>query len=105
MPIYQYYEILPDGSEGESEPFDVSQKINGPTLEVNTITGSPIKKYLSATSINTQYSDKKTKKQLDPSILQQQGFTQYIKDKTNGKYHKSAGKDPSAPDQIDPKKL
>ena len=65
MPIYQYYEILPDGMEGESEPFDVSQKINGPTLEVNTITGSPIKKYLSATSINTQYSDKK-KKTIEP---------------------------------------
>ena len=42
---------------------------------------------------------------MDPSNLQQQGFTQYIKDKTNGKYHKSAGTDPRAPDQIDPKKL
>ena len=30
MPTYQYYEIFPDGSEGE--PFDVSQKINEPTL-------------------------------------------------------------------------
>ena len=105
MPIYKYYEILPDGSEGESEPLDVSQKINGPTLEVHTITRNPIKKYFFATSINTQYSDKKTKKQLNPSNLQQQGFTQYIKDKTNGKYHKSACTDPSAPDQIDPKKV
>ena len=103
MPIYQYYEIFSDGSEGE--PFDVSQKINEPTLKVHPITGNPIKKYFSAPSINTQYSDKKTKKQLDPSNLQQQGFTQYIKDKTSGKYHKSAGADPRAPDQIDPKKL
>ena len=69
MPIYQYYEIFPDGSEGE--PFDVSQKINEPTLKVHPITGNSIKKYFSAPSINTEYSDKKTKKQLDPSNLQQ----------------------------------
>ena len=69
MPIYQYYEILPDGMECESEPFDVSQKINGPTLEVNKITGSPIKKYLSATSINTQYSEKKTKNNWTPQTF------------------------------------
>jgi hypothetical protein len=46
-----------------------------------------------------------TKKQLDPSNLQQKGFTQYKKDTTSGKYYKSAGTDPRAPEQIDPKKL
>ena len=103
MPIYQYYEIFHDGSEGE--PFDVSQKINEPTLKVHPITGNPIKKYFSAPSINTQYSDAATKKQLDPSNLHKQGFTQYKKDTTTGKYYKSAGTDPRAPEQIDPKKL
>ena len=46
MPVYQYYEIFPDGSEGE--PFDVSQKINEPTLKVHPLTGNPIRKYYSA---------------------------------------------------------
>ena len=67
MPIYQYYEIFPDGSEGE--PFDVSQKINEPTLKVHPITGNPIKKYFSAPSINTQYSDKKTKNNWTPQTF------------------------------------
>jgi predicted nucleic acid-binding Zn ribbon protein len=58
MPVYQYYEIFPDGSEGE--PFDVSQKINEPTLKVHPITGNPVKKLFSAPSINTQYSDAAT---------------------------------------------
>ena len=103
MPVYQYYEIFPDGSEGE--PFDVSQKINEPTLKVHALTGNPVKKYYSAQSINSRYSDAMTKKQLDPSNLQQKGFTQYKKDTTSGKYYKSAGTDPRAPEQIDPKKL
>ena len=101
MPVYQYYEIFPDGSEGE--PFEVLQKISEQTLKVHPITGNPVKKYFSAPSINTQYSDAKTKKQLDPSNLEKQGFTQYKKDNTTGKYYKSAGTDPRAPEQIDPK--
>ena len=52
-----------------------------------------------------EYSDRATKKQLDPNNLQKQGFTQYQKDKTTGKYYKSAGNDPRAPEQIDPKRL
>ena len=103
MPIYQYYEIFPDGSEGK--PFDVSQKINAPSLQVHPLTGNPVKKHFSTRSTNTQYSDRATKKQLDPTNLQKQGFTQYQKDKTTGKYYKSAGNDPRAPEQIDPKKL
>ena len=69
MPIYKYYEILPDGSEGESEPFDVSQKINGPTLEVNTITGSPIKSIFPQPQLilNTLIKRQKTIGPLNPS--------------------------------------
>ena len=44
MLIYQYFEIFPDGSGSESEPFDISQEINEPTLEVHPIPGNLIKK-------------------------------------------------------------
>ena len=103
MPVYQYYEIFPDGSEGE--PFEVSQKMSDSTLKIHPLTGNPVKKYFSAPAINTQYSDTATKQQLDPSNLEKQGFTQYEKDKTSGKYYKSAGSDSRAPEQIDPKNL
>jgi len=97
MTIYQYYEILYDGSEGE--PFDVSQKINAPTLKVHPLLSNQVKKYYSAPSINSRHSDAMTKKQLDASNLQQKGFTQYKKDTTSGIYYKSAGTDPRAPEQ------
>ena len=41
MPVYQYYEIFPDGIE--IEPFDVSQKINEPTSKVPQLTENPVK--------------------------------------------------------------
>ena len=100
MPIYQYYEIFPDGSEGE--PFDVSQKMSDPPLERHPHSGNPVKKCFSSPNLNTLYSELENKQRLDPKNLEKQGFTQYEKDKTTGRYYKKVGTDKRAPDIIDP---
>ena len=100
MPIYQYYEIFPDGSE--SDPFEVIHKMSDPPIKFHPQSGNPVKKCLGKPNLNTIYSDLENKQKLDPSNLHKKGFTQYEKDKTTGRYYKTAGKDANAPEEIDP---
>lgn len=101
MAIYQYYEILPDGSEGEI--FEVNQKMTDSPIKIHPISGNPVKKIIQTPSINSQYSNIENKKRLDPRNLENKGFTQYTKDKSTGRYFKSAGNNKHAPNEIDPK--
>ena len=101
MPIYQYRELFPDGSEGT--PFNVLQSMSEEPLKIHPKTGNPLIKCFSTPSINSRYSDASSKKKLDPKNLEKMGFTQYQRDHQTGNYYKTAGDDPRAPQQLDPK--
>jgi len=100
MPIYQYRERYPDGTE--SEPFDVFQKMSDKPLEKHPVSGNPVRKCLTSPSITTQYTEASLKRKIDPKNLGKEGFTQYERDKQTGRYHKTVGNDPRAPDTIEP---
>ena len=98
MPIYQYYEIFPDGSEGE--PFDVSQKMSDPPLERHPHIGNPVKKCF---LVKLVCNNKIIRKQSNISThknLEKRGF--YLKKtKQPIRCHKKVGTDKRAPDTID----
>lgn len=100
MPTYTYEEILPDGSAGPQ--FEVIQGMSDPPLSAHPQTGKPIRKVLGSPALNTRYSEKANQKALDNHNLTQKGFTQYEKDKLTGRYHKTAGNDPRAPEILEP---
>lgn len=100
MPIYQYRQTLPDGTM--SEPFEVFQKMTDAPLKTHPVTGNPVSKCITKPSINTQYGERKIKAKLDPNNLGKQGFTQYERDRQTGRYHKTSGTDPRAPETIEP---
>ncbi|CAI8301941.1 MAG: Uncharacterised protein [Opitutia bacterium UBA7350] len=99
MPTYTYQEILPDGSPGPQ--FEVIQAMADPALTKHPHTGKPIRKVIGSPALNTRYSEKANQRALDHKNLTQKGFTQYEKDKLTGRYHKTAGNDPRAPDILD----
>jgi predicted nucleic acid-binding Zn ribbon protein len=99
MPTYTYEEILPDGSAGTQ--FEVHQAMSDAPLTQHPHTGKPIRKVLGTPAINSRYSEKASQQALDNKNLTQKGFTKYEKDKLTGRYHKTAGSDPRAPDVIE----
>ena len=99
MPTYTYEEILPDGNPGSR--FEVIQAMSDAPLTQHPRTGKPIRKVLASPALNTRYSEKASQRALDNKNLTQKGFTQYEKDKLTGRYHKTAGNDPRAPDIIE----
>ena len=99
MPTYTYEEILPDGSPGSQ--FEVIQAMSDPPLTQHPQTGKPIRKVLGSPALNTRYSEKANQRALDNKNLTQKGFTKYERDKLTGRYHKTAGNDPRAPDTIE----
>ena len=99
MPTYHYQEILPDGSAGES--FEIHQAMSDPPLEKHPIDGRPIQKIFASPNLPNKYSESANKKLLSEKNVADRGFTRYEKDKLSGKYYKTAGSDPSAPDVFD----
>ena len=99
MPTYLYQEILPDGSPGES--FEIHQRMSDPPLKKHPVDGRPIEKIFARPNLTTQYTESSNKKLLNDKNVTEKGFTRYEKDKLTGKYHKTAGSDPNAPDTIE----
>jgi hypothetical protein len=99
MPTYTYQEILPDGSNGPN--FEIIQAMADEPLTKHPITGKPIQKVIGTAGLNTRYPEMTNKKTLENDNLTQKGFTKYEKDNLTGRYHKTAGSDPRAPDVID----
>ena len=62
--------------------------MSDPPLERHPHSGNPVKKCFSSPNLNTLYSELENKQRLDPKNLEKQGFTQYEKDKTTGRYYK-----------------
>jgi hypothetical protein len=98
MPIYVYQEILEDGGEGEL--LEVEQPMSAKALEKHPITGRSLRRVYLPTTMNTKYTPGHTKSLLSEKNVAKAGFTQYVRDKQTGTYHKTAGADPRAPDVL-----
>jgi len=103
MPIYEYQEILPDGSDGQV--FEVEQRMSDEALKIHPITRNPVKKVFGSVNLSSKYTEGSTKSKLSDQNVEKHGFTKYEKDKLTGKYHKTAGKDKRAPDVVDANQL
>ncbi len=98
MPIYVYREILDDGSEGEL--LEVEQSMSAKALERHPVTGRPVRRVYLPPALTTKYTPGRTKSLLAEQNVEKKGFTKYVRDKQTGAYHKTAGKDPRAPDVL-----
>jgi len=98
MPIYVYQEILDDGSDGEL--LEIEQPMSASTLKTHPLTGRPVRRVYQAPRVATKYTPGSTKKMLSEKSVEKAGFTKYVRDKQTGAYHKTAGKDPKAPNII-----
>lgn len=96
MPIYLYQEILDDGSDGEL--LEVEQPMSAATLTHHPHTGRPLRRVYEAPNLATKYTPGHTQKLLSEKHVAKAGFTKYVRDKSTGTYHKTAGADPRAPD-------
>ena len=76
-----------------------------PPLKEHPISGKPVRKVYAAPNLPTKYTDSATKSKLTNENVEKHGFTRYEKDKVSGKYNKTAGKDPRAPDVIEANEL
>ena len=98
MPVYVYQEILDDGAEGEL--LEIEQPMSAQPLEKHPITGRPLRRVYLPTGMNTKYTPGHTKTLLSEKNVAKAGFTQYVRDKQTGAYHKTAGADPRAPNVL-----
>lgn len=101
MPTYVYRVIKPDGEDGDT--FEIDQPASDPALTTHPWTGEPVRRVFHAPNLGLKYPEgeirRKTK---DKAFLESKGFARYERDKLTGRYHKTAGTDPSAPDVITP---
>lgn len=104
MPVYVYQILQADGTDGDV--FEIEQGANDPALTAHPVTGQPVRRVVQAPHLAGQYNERKVRAQVsNPDNLERHGFTRYEKDKVSGKYYKTSGRDPRAPEAIDPAKL
>lgn len=103
MPTYTYQEYLPDGRKGAL--FEYIQSMSEPALKTHPQSGNPVRKVFNPPNVAHQYSDRSLQTGLNSEQIEKGGFSRYERDPLTGRYHKTAGKTPAAPDIIDPQKL
>ncbi len=99
MPTYTYQEILPDNSLGPK--FEIIQAMSDDPLTQHPVTGRPIQKIIGTAGINSKYTEISNQKALENKNLTEKGFTKYEKDNLTGRYHRTSGNDPRAPEIIE----
>ncbi|MDR2844882.1 MAG: hypothetical protein LBV28_02180 [Puniceicoccales bacterium] len=104
MPVYVYQTLNADGTDGDV--FEIEQSAGDPPLTAHPLTGAVARRVFLAPHLAGQYNERRVRAQIgDADNLAQHGFSRYEKDKVSGKYHKTAGRDPRAPQTIDPRHL
>lgn len=100
MPVYEYEVINDDGSPGDR--FEIEQRMTDSSLEKHPWTGEPVRRIIHSPNLNTRYTPRATARKLDDRNVERAGFTKYVRDKSSGTYHKTAGRDQNAPDVLKP---
>lgn len=101
MPIYVYRVVKPDGSDGDA--VEIDQPAAAPALTTHPWTGEPVRRVFQVPNLGVKYpAGEIRRKTQDKAFLESKGFARYERDKLTGRYHKTAGTDPAAPDVITP---
>jgi len=99
VPVYQY-EVLDQGGE-VVEVYEAFQGINDPALTAHPVTGEAMRRIIGAApSLSLHYTDQATRTRLREDKLQRAGFTQYVRDKGTGRFHRTFGE--GGPEVVDP---
>lgn len=99
MPVFVYAVINPDGSEGET--LEIEQALNDPPLTTHPLTGEPLRRIHVPAGLVLKYGEGEIKRKVnDEKELAKLGFTRYERDAATGRYHKTAGTDPNAPESF-----
>ena len=102
MPTYTYQEYLPDGRKGAL--FEYIQSMSEPALKTHPQSGNPVRKVFNPPNVAHQYSDRTLQAGLNSEQIEKGGFSRYERDPLTGRYHKTAGKTPAAPECYRPPK-
>ncbi len=91
MPSYLYETVLPNGEGGEI--FEIEHAMSDPMLQKHPETKVPIRRIYLPPHIGTKHSERQSAALLDNGRIEKAGFTKYIRNKSDGSYHKIAGKE------------
>ena len=99
MPIFSYIVLNPDGSDGAE--LEIEQGLHDAPLSRHPLTGAPLRRKITAAGLVTKYGEGEIRRKVnDSSELARLGFTRYERDKATGRYFKTAGSDPAAPESF-----
>ncbi len=99
MPIFVYAVLNPDGSDGET--LEIEQPLGDAPLKKHPISGAPLRRIFTAAGIVSKYSEGEIRRIVsDSQEIAKRGFTRYERDPATGRYHKTAGNDPNAPESF-----
>ncbi len=99
MPIFVYAVVNPDGSDGET--LEIEQPQGDAPLTKHPITGAPLRRIFTAAGLVTRYPEGEIRRMVnDSQEIEKRGFTRYERDPNTGRYHKTAGNDPNAPESF-----
>ncbi|MCR5183130.1 MAG: hypothetical protein K6B46_00310 [Opitutales bacterium] len=99
MATFVYVVINPDGSQGET--LEIEQSINDAPLTRHPLTGEALQRVHTPAGLVLRYGEGEIKRKVnDERELAKLGFTRYERDPATGRYHKTAGNDPAAPESF-----
>lgn len=99
MPTFVYCIVNPDGSDGAT--LEIEQAFGDAPLTRHPLTGEPLRRVITAAGLVTRYGEGEIKRKVgDSQELARLGFTRYERDPATGRYHKTAGTDPNAPESF-----
>ena len=99
MPIYVYAVVNPDGSDGDT--LEIEQGFGDPPLTKHPLTGAALRRVITAAGLVTRYPEGEIRRMVsDSQEIAKRGFTRYERDPATGRYHRTAGTDPDAPESF-----
>jgi hypothetical protein len=89
------------GGNGDGGIFEIEQAAGDPPLEKHPLTGQPVRLVHQPPHLAGQHNERHVRASLgDSANLARHGFARYEKDRSTGRYHKTAGAGPGAPETI-----
>ena len=99
MPVFVYCIVNPDGSDGAT--LEIEQPFGDAPLTRHPLTGEPLRRVLTPAGLVTRYGEGEIRRKVNDSReLEKLGFTRYERDPASGRYFKTAGTDPNAPESF-----
>ncbi len=99
MPVFVYVVVNADGSDGDT--LEIEQPFGDAPLTKHPLTGAPLRRVITPAGLVTRYPEGEIRRMVsDSQEIAKRGFTRYERDPATGRYHKTAGTDPNAPESF-----